>query len=330
MPDGNIEKRKLGNSGFEIAPLVLGGNVFGWTVDEAGTAQLLDHFVDSGFNMVDTADVYSNWIPGNHGGESETLIGKWLKKSGKRERILIGTKAGLEMAPGKKGLSKQHILQSAEDSLRRLQTDYIDLYQSHTEDPATPQEETLEAYAELIKAGKVRAIGASNFKAPTLRQALQISRNKGIPRYESLQPHYNLYVREQFEGELEAACVDNHLGVIPYFALASGFLTGKYRSENDTANRSRGSRVRSYLNPRGFRILAALDAVAAEHHATPAQIALAWLMKKPAVTAPIASATSVKQLDELMGAARIALDGEAMAKLDAASAYKEEEKAKIA
>jgi aryl-alcohol dehydrogenase-like predicted oxidoreductase len=280
--------------------------------------------------MVDTADVYSNWIPGNHGGESETLIGKWLKKSGKRDRILIGTKVGLEMAPGKKGLSKQHVLQSAEDSLRRLQTDYIDLYQSHTEDPETPQEETLEAYAELIKAGKVRAIGASNFKPPTLRHALEISRKKGLPRYESLQPHYNLYVREQFEGELEAMCVENTLGVIPYFSLAAGFLTGKYRSEKDTANRSRGAGVKKYLNPRGFRILAALDAVAAEYEATPTQIALAWLMEKPAVTAPIASATSIAQLDELMGAARIALEGEAMAKLDAASAYKEEEKAKIA
>ena len=330
MNDKLTKKRQLGESGLAIAPLVLGGNVFGWTVDEAGTAQLLDHFVDSGFNMVDTADVYSNWIPGNHGGESETLIGKWLKKSGKRDQILIATKVGLEMSPGKKGLSKKYILRSAEDSLGRLQTDHIDLYQSHTEDPATPQDETLEAYAELIKAGKVRAIGASNFKPDTLKHALDISRNKALPRYESLQPHYNLYVREQFEDELEAVCVENHVGVIPYFSLASGFLTGKYRSEKDTANRSRGTRVMSYLNPRGFRILAALDAVATEFKATPAQIALAWLVAKPPITAPIASATSVAQLDELMGAARIVLNGEAMAKLDAASEYRQEEKAKIA
>jgi aryl-alcohol dehydrogenase-like predicted oxidoreductase len=325
MSEQKIEKRKLGNSGLEIAPLVFGGNVFGWTVDDARASELLDRFVDAGFNMVDTADVYSNWIPGNHGGESETIIGKWLKKSGKRDQVLIATKAGLEMGPGKKGLSKKYILRAAEDSLARLQTDYIDLYQSHVEDPETPQEETLEAYAELMKAGKVRAIGASNFKADALREALEISRKKGLPRYESLQPHYNLYHREEFEGELERVCVENHLGVIPYFSLASGFLTGKYRSEKDLQGRSRGSRVQKFMNPRGFRILAALDDIASQHKATPAQIALGWLMAKPAVTAPIASATNVSQLDELLGAARIKLDGEAMAKLDRASEYQEKE-----
>jgi aryl-alcohol dehydrogenase-like predicted oxidoreductase len=325
MHDRAIEKRRLGNSGLEIAPLVFGGNVFGWTVDETRASELLDRFVDSGFNMVDTADVYSNWIPGNHGGESETIIGNWLKKSGKRAQVLIGTKAGLEMGPGKKGLSKKYILSEAEESLARLQTDYIDLYQSHVEDPETPQEETLEAYAELMKAGKVRAIGASNFKADTLRQALEISRKQGLPRYESLQPHYNLYHREEFEGELEQVCLENHLGVIPYFSLASGFLTGKYRSEKDLKGRSRGSRVQNFMNPRGFRILAALDEVANEQNATSAQIALAWLMAKPAVTAPIASATNVSQLEELMGAARITLDSEAMAKLDRASEYREKE-----
>lgn len=329
MSDRKIEKRKLGNSGLEIAPMVLGGNVFGWTVDEADTAQLLDHFVDSGFNMVDTADVYSRWVPGNHGGESETLIGKWLEKSGKRGQVLIATKVGLEMGPGRKGLSKKHILRSAEESLARLQTDYIDLYQSHVEDPETPQEETLEAYAELMKAGKVRAIGASNFKADTLRQALEISRKKGLPRYESLQPHYNLYHREEFESGPARVCIENNLGVIPYYSLASGFLTGKYRSEKDLAKSPRGSKVREYLNPRGFRILAALDQVASEYNATPSQIALAWLMAKPPVTAPIASATNLKQLDELMGAARISLDGEAVAKLDRAS-DDEEKEAKIA
>ena len=329
MQNTRVEKRKLGNSGLNIAPLVLGGNVFGWTVDEAGTAELLDRFVEAGFNMVDTADVYANWVAGNHGGESETLIGKWLKKSGRRDKILVATKVGLPMGEGKKGLSKKHILRSAEESLERLQTDYIDLYQSHTEDAATPQEETLAAYAELMKSGKVRVIGASNFKADTLRQAVEISRKNALPRYESLQPHYNLYVREEFESGPAEVCAKNNIGVITYFSLASGFLTGKYRSEKDSANRARGSRVKQYMNSRGFRILQALDEVSAEYGATPAQIALAWLMAKPPVTAPIASATSVKQLDELMGAAQIALHGEAMAKLDRASAYKEE-KAKIA
>jgi aryl-alcohol dehydrogenase-like predicted oxidoreductase len=329
MQNKPVEKRKLGNSGLEIAPLVLGGNVFGWTVDEAGTAELLHHFVEAGFNMVDTADVYSNWVAGNHGGESEMLIGKWLKKSGKRNQILLATKVGLPMGDGRKGLSKKHILRSAEESLERLQTDYIDLYQSHTEDAETPQDETLETYAELMKSGKVRAIGASNFKADTLRQAIAISREKGLPRYESLQPHYNLYVREEFESGLAQVCAENNVGVITYFSLASGFLTGKYRLNKDLANRARGSRVEQYMNSRGFRILAALDEVAAEYGATPAQIALAWLMAKPPVTAPIASATSVKQLDELMGAAQIALEGEAIGKLDRASQYKEET-AKIA
>ena len=225
-------------------------------------SELLDHFVDGGFNMIDTADVYSNWIPGNHGGESETIIGKWLKQSGKRDRVLIATKSGLDMGNGRKGLSKKHILQSADESLSRLQTDYIDLYQSHTEDKETPLEETLEAYAELIKAGKVRVIGASNFQPATLQAALEDQPTRKIlPRYESLQPEYNLYVRAKFEGELEAVCRENHIGVIPYFSLASGFLTGKYRSEKDLENRSRGSRVQKYLNPRGLRILAALDEV---------------------------------------------------------------------
>jgi aryl-alcohol dehydrogenase-like predicted oxidoreductase len=326
MSQKQAEKRKLGNSGLEIAPLVFGGNVFGWTVNDSGAFELLNHFVDAGFNMVDTADVYSNWIPGNHGGESETMIGKWLKQSGKRDQVLIATKVGLDMGNGRKGLSTKHILRSADESLVRLQTDYIDLYQSHSEDKETPQEETLEAYAELIEAGKVRAIGASNFKANTLRAALEISQQKHLPRYESLQPLYNLYDRAEFEGELEAACHESNLGVIPYFSLASGFLTGKYRSEKDIANRSRGARVQKYLNPRGFRILAALDEVAAQYNATLAQISLAWLLAQPGITAPIASATSVKQLDELLGATRVNLDAAAIQKLDQASAYSEEER----
>jgi aryl-alcohol dehydrogenase-like predicted oxidoreductase len=326
MQANQPEKRKLGNSGLEIAPLVFGGNVFGWTVKQEAASELLDHFVEAGFNMIDTADVYSNWIPGNHGGESETIIGGWLRQSGKRERVLIATKSGLDMGNGRKGLSRKHILRSADESLARLQTDYIDLYQSHTEDAETPLDETLEAYAELIKFGKVRAIGASNFKPSTLEAALKISGDKGLPRYESLQPEYNLYVRDKFEGELEKVCLENHLGVIPYFSLASGFLTGKYRSEKDLENRSRGSRVQKYLNPRGMRILAALDEVSAQHDATPAQISLAWLLSKPAITAPIASATSVKQLDELLGSARVKLDSAAVQKLDQASAYSEEER----
>ncbi len=326
METNPAEKRKLGHSGLEIAPLIFGGNVFGWTVKQEAASELLDHFVEAGFNTVDTADVYSNWIPGNHGGESETMIGKWLKQSGKRSRVLIATKSGLDMGNGRKGLSRKHILKSAEESLARLQTDYIDLYQSHTEDPETPLQETLEAYAELITSGKVRAIGASNFQPPTLKAALDISREKGLPRYESLQPEYNLYVRNKFEGDLENVCRENHIGVIPYFSLASGFLTGKYRSEKDLENRSRGSRVQKYLNPRGLRILSALDQVSKEHNATPGQVALAWLLAKPAITAPIASATSVKQLDELLGATRMKLDPAAVQKLDQASAYSEEER----
>ena len=321
-----VEKRKLGNSGLGVAPLIFGGNVFGWTVDQARGSELLDRFVNAGFNMIDTADVYSNWIPGNHGGESESIIGNWLKQSGKRDRVLIATKSGLDMGNGRKGLSRKHILRSADESLARLQTDYIDLYQSHTEDTETPLQETLEAYADLIKAGKVRAIGASNFKTDTLRAALEISREKSLPRYESLQPFYNLYDRAQFEGELEAVCRESQLGVIPYFSLASGFLTGKYRSEQDTVSRSRGSRVQKYLNPRGLRILDALDEIANQYNATPAQISLAWLLAKPVITAPIASATSVEQLDELLNATRLKLDAAAVQKLEEASAYSEEER----
>ena len=327
MQTKQVEKRKLGNSSLEVAPLILGGNVFGWTVkDEKLASELLNHFVDGGFNMVDTADVYSNWLPGNHGGESETIIGKWLKQSGKRDRVLIATKSGLDMGNSRKGLSRKHILQSADESLARLQTDYIDLYQSHTEDKETPLDETLEAYAELVKAGKVRVIGASNFQPATLQAALKISREKNLPRYESLQPEYNLYVRNKFEGELESMCRENRIGVVPYFSLASGFLTGKYRSEKDLENRSRGSRVQKYLNPRGLRILAALDEVSQQYSATPAQVSLAWLLAKPTIAAPIASATSVKQLDELLGATRLKLDAAAVQKLDQASAYSEEER----
>ncbi len=314
-------KRKLGNSGLQIAPIIFGGNIFGWTADEPTSFQLLDAFIAAGFNAVDTADVYSKWVPGNKGGESETIIGKWLKRTGTRARVIIATKVGAEMGPGKKGLSKKYILAAVEDSLQRLQTDYIDLYQSHVDDPDTPPEETLEAYAQLIQQGKVRTIGASNYTAKRLAAALQISKKKNLPRYESLQPLYNLYDRADFEAELAPLCLRENIGVIPYFSLASGFLAGKYRSEADLANRPRGSFVKKYLNERGYKILAALDQVAKTRGATPTQVAIAWLLAQPSVTAPIASATNLNQLNELLGAVDIKLDAESLEKLNQASAY---------
>lgn len=316
-----IGRRELGNSGLEIAPIVFGGNVFGWTADESTSFQLLDAFVAAGFNAVDTADMYSKWVPGNKGGESETIIGNWLKRGGKRHQVIIATKVGLEMGPGKKGLSKKYILASAEDSLKRLQTDYIDLYQSHTDDTDTPLQETLEAYAQLTQQGKVRAIGASNYRANRLGEALTISRQKHLPRYASLQPEYNLYVRAAFEAELAPLCRRENIGVIPYFSLASGFLTGKYRSEADLASRARGKSVKKYLTERGFRILNALDQAAKAHRSTPTQIAIAWLLAQPAITAPIASATTLDQLHELLGAAEVKLDPQSLQQLDQASAY---------
>jgi aryl-alcohol dehydrogenase-like predicted oxidoreductase len=310
--------RPLGRSGLEIAPLVFGCNVFGWTVDEPTAFRLLDAFVDHGFNMLDTADVYSKWAPGNHGGESEAVIGRWLKKSGKRARVLLATKVGMEMPGGKKGLARKYIVEAVEGSLQRLQAERIDLYQSHQEDAGTPIEETLEAYAALIRDGKVRAIGASNYSAASLAKALDAAQGAGLPRYDSLQPAYNLYARAGFEKELAALCRDRDVGVIPYYGLASGFLTGKYRSEADLAKSARGAGVKKYLNDRGMRILAALDEVAKEQRAKPGQVALAWLMAR--ITAPIASATTIAQLRELMAAAELHLDAEAMARLDIASA----------
>lgn len=315
-----MEKRQLGKSGLAIAPLVFGGNVFGWTIDEPTSFAVLDAFVAAGFNAIDTADVYSRWAPGNKGGESETIIGHWLKRRGNRDKVVIATKVGMDMGAGRKGLSKAYIQKAAEDSLRRLQTDYIDLYQAHTDDTETPLEETLGAFARLVEQGKVRAIGASNYAAPRLKEALETSKRRGYPRYESLQPHYNLYERSSFEGDLEQLCLKEQLGVIPYYSLASGFLTGKYRSDADLGKSQRGAGIRKYLNPRGFRILAALDEAGARYKATPAQIALAWLIARPSVTAPIASATSVAQLNELTKAAQLKLDRDAIALLDKASA----------
>ena len=316
-----MTRRKLGKSGLEVSPLAFGGNVLGWTVDEAMSFKLLDAFVAAGFNFIDTADVYSKWAPGNRGGESETIIGKWLKKSGNREKVIIATKVGHEMAPDRKGLSKANILRAAEDSLERLQTDHIDLYQSHSDDPEAPFEETLEAYAQLIKQGKVRAIGASNYSAERLSKILLACRQLGYPCYQSLQPLYNLYDRAEYETELEPVCREGGLGVITYFSLASGFLTGKYRSEKDLSKSARSQFVGKYLNDRGFRILEALDRVAEKLDSKPAIVALAWLMAQPTVTAPIASATSLEQLSDLFEATRLQLDTPSIEMLNRASAF---------
>lgn len=314
-----MEKLELGNSGLEVSPLVFGCNVFGWTVDEATGFKLLDALVAAGLNFLDTADVYSRWKQGNSGGESETVIGNWMKARSGRNKVIIATKAGMDMGDGKKGLAKPYILRAAEDSLRRLQTDYIDLYQSHQDDPQTPLEETLEAYAELIKQGKVRSIGASNYSATRLAEALRLSERDGLPRYESLQPNYNLYDRAEYEAELEPLCLKEGIGVISYFSLAKGFLTGKYRSADDLAKSARGSGVKRYLNERGFRVLAALDDVARHHNTSQASVALAWLMARPGITAPIASATSLEQLNDLVEATKLELDPASIEKLNQAS-----------
>ena len=296
--------------------------MFGWTADEATSHRLLDAFVDAGFNFIDTADVYSAWAPGNKGGESETIIGNWLTSRGNRDKVVIATKVGSEMGPGKKGLSPAYIRTAVEDSLRRLQTDRIDLYQSHWDDPDTPFEDTLSAYQRLIDEGKVRAIGASNLTAARLREALEVSARTGLPRYETLQPGYNLYDRRDYEAELEGLCRQNGLGVISYYSLAAGFLTGKYRSPQDAGKSARGEGVVSkYLDDRGRAILAALDEVASQHKATPAQVALAWLIARPGLTAPIASASKIEQLDDLFAAVRLRLDPASIDRLNTASAW---------
>jgi aryl-alcohol dehydrogenase-like predicted oxidoreductase len=311
--------RPLGRSSLSVGPLMLGGTVFGWTADERASFAVLDAFVTAGLNFIDTADAYSRWVPGHVGGESETVIGKWLKSRGNRDQVLIATKLGVEVVPGEQGLSRAYMQRAIERSLQRLQTDYIDLYQSHRDDTDTPIEETLSAYGDLIRQGKVRAIGASNFTAERLAESLRVSAEKGLPRYESLQPWYNLYDRAMFEGPLADLCRREDLGVVSYFSLASGFLTGKYRKESDFAGSPRGYRVKDMMNERGLRILAALDTVSAQTGATPAQISLAWLLAR-GVTAPIASATSVKQLEELLGALTLRLPAESLALLDQASA----------
>lgn len=314
-----MEKRTLGQSSLQVPPITFGCNVFGWTTDEKTSFALLDAWLDAGFNFLDTADVYSRWHPGNSGGESETIIGKWLSVRNNRDKVVLATKLGIEMAPGMKGLSPAYMRQAVEASLRRLRTDYIDLYQSHRDDPATPIEETLSGYADLIKQGKVREIGASNFSADRLAASLKISADNGLPRYQSLQPHYSLVERAEFEGALEDMCLKEKLGVIGYYSLASGFLTGKYRSRADAEGRARGSRVGKYLDDYGFGVLKALDEVAKRYEAKPGQIAMAWLIARPSVTAPIASATNLEQLAELVEAADIELDAESIQKIDDAS-----------
>jgi aryl-alcohol dehydrogenase-like predicted oxidoreductase len=316
-----MQKHELGTSGINVTPFCFGGNVFGWTADEQTSFKLLDAYVDSGLDFIDTADVYSAWVPGNKGGESETIIGKWLKRSGKRDKVIIATKVGKPMGPDKKGLSRVYITRAVEDSLKRLQTDYIDLYQSHDDDKNTPLLETMETFTDLIKQGKVRTIGASNYGVDRFKESLEISKKDGLESYQTLQPEYNLYDREGYEKELEPICIKNNIGVITYYSLASGFLTGKYRSQDDLSKSQRGGGVKKYLNDRGLRILDTLDKVAKEYNSTPASVAIAWIIARPGITAPIASATSVKQLHETIKALELKLDKGAIAMLTEASKY---------
>jgi aryl-alcohol dehydrogenase-like predicted oxidoreductase len=314
-----MDKRPLGRSGLSAAPLALGGNVFGWTADEATSFAILDRFVASGFNLVDTANTYSTWVPGHVGGESERIIGNWFKKSGKRDQVLIATKVGMQIE-GAKGLKRAQIEGHVEKSLRRLQTDRIDLYQTHADDPDTPVDETLEALGRLVKSGKVRAIGASQYKPDRLKESLESSKRSGLPRYETLQPEFNLYDRAAFERDLQPVALEYGLAVIPFFGLAKGFLSGKYRKASDIEGRPRAAGLKKYFEgDRGMRILAALDSIAARASATPAQVSLAWMMAQPSIAAPIVSVTSVAQLDEITGAATAKLDKEALAELDRAS-----------
>jgi aryl-alcohol dehydrogenase-like predicted oxidoreductase len=315
-----MQFRTLGRSGLRVAPLCLGGNVFGWTATEAASSKVLDALVAAGLNFIDTADVYSTWVPGHHGGESEMVIGNWLKRSGKRKEVVIATKVGMEMAPDRKGLSAAHIARSVEESLGRLQTDHIDLYFAHRDDPSVPFEETLGAFQRLIEQGKVRAIGASNYTAARLAEALKVSREHGLPRYEVLEPLYNLYERADYESALEPLCLDQQIGVVSYYALASGFLSGKYRTAADAGKSARGKGVvAKFLNVRGLKILAALDDVARRFGASPASVALAWQIARPSITAPIASATAVNQLNDLVAATQLKLDQAAIEQLNTAS-----------
>jgi len=316
-----MEKRKLGNSDLFVYPITFGGNVFGWTIDERKSFEILDGFTGAGFNFIDTADSYSHWVPGNKGGESETIIGNWMEQRKNRQQVIIATKVGSIPGSDKKSLAKDYILKSVDESLKRLKTDYIDLYQSHYDDAETPIENTLEVYDRLIRAGKIRWVGASNFSAARLTASLETAQRLSLPKYQTFQPEYNLYKREGYEKELEKVVIDNQLGVINYYALASGFLTGKYRSEADLNKSQRGGGIKNYLNDRGFKILKALDQVSEQYNANPASIALAWLIARPSVTAPIASVTNLTQLEDLVKAANIRLNIEDIAILDQASAW---------
>lgn len=310
-----MQKRKLGHTGLEVPTIMLGGNVFGWTLDEPASFRLLDAAFDAGLSFIDTADVYSRWIPGHAGGESETIIGKWFARSGKRDRVIIATKVGMDMGDGKQGLAPQYIAQAVEASLQRLQTDRIDLYQSHKDDDKTPLDETLEAFDKLVKQGKVRFIGASNYSGARLREALATSKQKGLAQYQTLQPNYSLVEREGYEKDLAPVVAESGIGVIPYFSLAGGFLTGKYRSDADVQGKARAGIVGKYVNPKGLAVIEALDSVAKEYNSTPAAVALAWLIAQPGITAPIASATSEKHLKDLVAATELHLSPEALQRL---------------
>jgi aryl-alcohol dehydrogenase-like predicted oxidoreductase len=315
-----LQKRPLGRTDLQIAPLVFGGNVFGWTADEKTSFDLLDRFFDAGMNAIDTADSYCRWVPGNSGGESEAIIGKWMKRGGNRDRVVVITKVGSDMGQGRIDLSPLYIERAIDASLKRLQVETIDLHLSHWADPTVPYAETLGAYQRLIEKGKIRFTGACNLDAGQLKAALDAASHHGLPRYEVLQPAYNLYDRGDFDGPLRDLCIANRIGVISYYGLAKGFLSGKYRSEADLGKSPRGGGIRSYLNKRGIRILASLDAVAARHSAKPAEVALAWIMARPGITAPIASATSIEQVESLIRAASLQLTGADKDQLDTASA----------
>jgi aryl-alcohol dehydrogenase-like predicted oxidoreductase len=316
-----MQTRTLGTSNIQIVPLMLGGNVFGWTIDAPTSFSVLDAFVDHGLNFIDTANIYSAWVPGHHGGESETILGQWFQQSGKRDKVVLATKIGMKMGDGKEGLSKAYILEEVEASLKRLQTDYIDLYQSHKDDESTPLEETLEAYQQLIEQGKVRLIGASNYTGPRLTEAMETAEKHGLPTYQTLQPEYNLHTREDYETNLAPVAAKYHLGVVPYFSLASGFLTGKYKTKEDSKGAKREGQVGKYFDERGEKILKALDEVAEQTGAKQASIALAWLLAQPTILAPIASATSSAQLEALVAAVDLKLSPEALDQLTQASAY---------
>lgn len=316
-----MEKRNLGKSNIEVYPIAFGGNVLGWTTDEKTSFEVLDAFVEEGFNFIDTANSYSRWAPGHKGGESETILGKWMKERKNRDKIILATKVGSDMGLGKVCLAGKYIIKEVEASLLRLQTNYIDLYQSHFDDLKTPVGETLEALDTLIRQGKVRIIGASNFSAARLTEALNYSKDNGLASYVTLQPEYNLYAREKYEKEYEEICIKENLGVITYFSLASGFLTGKYREEKDNTKSVRGDGIKKYYNDRGFKILDTLDVLASKHNVSPAAIALAWLIKRPSVTAPIASATSVIQLQQIAKSCKINLETKDVELLTIASQY---------